>query len=129
VALSNSRLVRVDEQTVTFRYKDYRQRTKQKEMTLERGEFVRRYLQHVLPRGFVRIRHYGLLANRGRREKLRLCRRLLLVEGMKAATATGVEPAPGTGQRCEQCGQGVMECIEIVGRQGMGTEPGREDSS
>src|SRR5262249_44643286 len=78
VAISNSRLLGVTEEAVTFSYKDYRQRGKQKELTLPTEEFVRRFLQHVLPRGFVRVRHYGLLANRGRDEKLRLCRRLLL---------------------------------------------------
>ncbi len=77
VAISNSRLLAVTDETVTFAYKDYRQGGRQKEMTLSGEEFARRFVQHVLPRGFVRVRHYGLLANRGREEKLALCRRLL----------------------------------------------------
>jgi hypothetical protein len=77
VAISNSRLLHVSEQEVTFSYKDYRHEGRQREMTLSIQEFARRFLQHVLPRGFVRVRHYGLLANRHREEKLRACRRLL----------------------------------------------------
>ncbi len=62
---------------VRFRWKDYRQGNQQREMTLDAVEFLRRFLLHVLPRGFVRIRHYGFLANRVRREKVALARRLL----------------------------------------------------
>ena len=79
VAISNRRLLSLDEQGVTFRWKDYRVkgRTRQKTMTLSTEEFMRRFLLHVLPSGFHRIRHYGLLANAGRRENLAQVRRLL----------------------------------------------------
>jgi hypothetical protein len=79
VAISNRRLLSLDEQGVTFRWKDYRVkgRTRQKTMTLSTEEFMRRFLLHVLPSGFHRIRHYGLLANAGRRENLARVRRLL----------------------------------------------------
>ena len=79
VAISNRRLLSLDEQGVTFRWKDYRVkgRTRQKTMTLRTEEFMRRFLLHVLPSGFHRIRHYGLLANAGRRENLAQVRRLL----------------------------------------------------
>jgi Putative transposase/Transposase zinc-binding domain len=79
VAISNSRLIAMDERGVTFRWKDYRAkgRTRYKAMTLEPGEFMRRFLLHVLPGGFHRIRHYGLLANGRRRASLALARELL----------------------------------------------------
>jgi len=79
VAISNRRLVSLDERGVTFRWKDYRisGRTRYKTMTLSPEEFMRRFLLHVLPSGFHRIRHYGLLANAGRRENLARARELL----------------------------------------------------
>ncbi|MDP1734022.1 MAG: IS91 family transposase [Sulfuritalea sp.] len=82
VAISNRRLVSLDERGVTFRWKDYRisGRTRYKTMTLSPEEFMRRFLLHVLPSGFHRIRHYGLLANRERRENLARARELLGVE-------------------------------------------------
>jgi len=82
VAISNQRLVSLDERGVTFRWKDYRisGRTRYKTMTLNSEEFMRRFLLHVLPSGFHRIRHYGLLANRERRENLARARELLGVE-------------------------------------------------
>lgn len=77
VAISNQRLVALSEGKVTFRWKDYADRNTEKEMTLDVTEFTRRFLLHTLPRGFVRIRHYGLLANRCRSERLECCRKLL----------------------------------------------------
>jgi hypothetical protein len=79
VAISNSRLVALDERGVTFRWKDYRAegRTRQKLMTLSSQEFMRRFLLHVLPRGFHRIRHYGLLAHARRKANLATARALL----------------------------------------------------
>jgi Putative transposase/Transposase zinc-binding domain len=78
VAISNQRLLSLEDGQVTFRYKDYADSRRSKTMTLSAEEFLRRFVQHVLPRGFVKIRHYGLLASRGRSERLSLCRRLLL---------------------------------------------------
>ena len=79
VAISNSRLVKFDNGTVTFRYKDYRGcgRVKQKTMTLNASEFIRRFLIHVLPKGFHRIRHTGFLASRGREERIEKARKLI----------------------------------------------------
>lgn len=77
VAISNHRLVSLSEGKVTFRWKDYAEGNAVKEMTLEVREFTRRFLLHILPRGFVRIRHYGFLANRCRSERLERCHRLL----------------------------------------------------
>ena len=79
VAISNSRLLAFDEQGVTFRWKDYRAqgRTRHKTMSLAAGEFIRRFLLHVLPTGFHRIRHYGMLANAHRKDNLARARELL----------------------------------------------------
>ena len=77
VAISNSRLLGYQDGKVTFRYKDYAHESQQRTMTVSAAEFIRRFLLHVLPSGFMRIRHYGYLANRHRREKLEACRRLL----------------------------------------------------
>ena len=87
VAISNSRLLAFDERGVTFRWKDYRAtgKTRYKAMTLSADEFMRRFLLHVLPSGFHRIRHYGLLANAGRREHLAQARELLHVPIATAA--------------------------------------------
>jgi hypothetical protein len=77
VAISNSRLLSLEDGKVTFRWKDYRDGNAQKTMTLEVDEFIRRFLLHVLPSGFQRIRYYGFMSNRHRRQKLDQCRRLL----------------------------------------------------
>jgi hypothetical protein len=77
IAISNHRLVSLENGRVTFRYRDYADGRKEKLMQLNALEFIRRFLLHVLPKGFVRIRHYGLLANRHRKEKIARCRALL----------------------------------------------------
>jgi hypothetical protein len=77
VAISNHRLLAFDGERVTFRWKDYARGNKQRQMTLTASEFLRRFLQHVLPRGFVRIRQFGFLANSCRTARLRLIRELL----------------------------------------------------
>lgn len=77
VAISNQRLVKYEAGRVTFQYKDYAHGGHTRSMTVAATEFIRRFLLHVLPTGFMRIRHYGYLANRHRRQKLALCRRLL----------------------------------------------------
>lgn len=77
IAISNHRIIRMDEETVTFSVKDYRNEGRWKELTLSGIEFIRRFLMHVPPKGFVRIRHYGLLCSRSKNKKLTLCRNLL----------------------------------------------------
>jgi hypothetical protein len=84
VAISNHRLLKLEEGKVTFSWRDYRDGNTPKEMTLEAEEFIRRFLLHVLPDGFQRIRYFGLMANRGRAQNLALCRRLLGAEEVKA---------------------------------------------
>ena len=77
VALSNRRLVKLQNDRVTFTWKDYADGCRRKEMTLDAVEFVRRFAMHIIPKGLVRIRQYGLLAHRDRGERLALCRSLL----------------------------------------------------
>src|SRR5712691_11007304 len=77
VAISNHRLLAFDQERVTFRWKDYAHAGKQGKMTLVATEFLRRFFLHVLPKGFVRIRHFGFLANRFRASRLALSRQLL----------------------------------------------------
>ena len=111
VAISNSRLISLDERGVTFRWKDYRAKgkTRRKTMTLSPEEFMRRFLLHVLPGGFHRIRHYGLLANGSRKASLALARELL----------SAPEPQPLTGDDedasrkaptfvCQHCGRALL---------------------
>jgi hypothetical protein len=105
VALSNSRLVDLSEGVVRFGYKDYRHQQRRRVLALPAEEFLRRWVQHVLPRGFVKVRHYGLWCNRGREQTLRLCRRLLFAAGVvvsavpESAVATAAhEPV------CPWCG-------------------------
>ena len=119
VAISNPRLIALDERGVTFRWKDYRAtgRTRHKTMTLGADEFMRRFLLHVLPGGFHRIRHYGLLANAGRRENLATARELLGV-ATKPETPRGadaqVSHVPPTFV-CRCCGA-AMVVVEILAR-------------
>ncbi len=76
VAISNNRLIDIDNGQVTFRWKDHRDDNKQKIMTLSAEEFTRRFLLHLLPSGFQRIRYYGFLSNRYRQQKVAKCRQL-----------------------------------------------------
>jgi hypothetical protein len=77
VAISNQRLLSLRDGKVRFRWKDSKQGNRQRTCTLDPVQFLRRFLLHVLPKGFMRIRYYGFLANRHRREKIALCRKLL----------------------------------------------------
>jgi predicted Zn-ribbon and HTH transcriptional regulator len=77
IAISNQRILEITNNTVTFRYKDYADNDKLKTMTLAGVEFIRRFLMHILPLGFVKIRHYGIIANRSRKDSLELCKSLL----------------------------------------------------
>lgn len=115
VAISNRRLIAFDETGVTFRYKDYRRDgcDRQQVMTLAVDEFIRRFLLHVLPRGFHRIRHYGLLAGSARKTSLALARELLHV----AAPADEADPGEHDDFRppCSCCG-GRMIVVEVFAR-------------
>jgi Putative transposase/Transposase zinc-binding domain len=106
IAISNSRLMAVDERGVSFRWKDYRAhgRTRYKTMTLSSEEFMRRFLLHVLPSGFHRIRHYGLLANANRKTHIATARQLLN-QPAPQLTADLIAAAPGT-----HCAQPTFVC-------------------
>jgi hypothetical protein len=121
VAIANSRLIARDQQGVTFRYKDYRTdgRARQKVMTLATSEFIRRFLIHVLPKGFHRIRHYGLLARPSCADNIARARELLAVPMPQNhnADADAVDPNEPTtpSHLCPCCG-GRMITIEIFER-------------
>jgi hypothetical protein len=105
VAISNHRLVKLEEGRVTFRYKDYKDGGQEKLQTLSAEEFLRRFVQHVLPKGFMKIRHYGLLSSRHRQERLHQARRLLLVMlVLQAVSAKAPLIEPAEVPRCPQCG-------------------------
>jgi hypothetical protein len=111
VAISNSRLLVMDERGVSFRWKDYRakEKTRHKAMTLSPQEFMRRFLLHVLPGGFHRIRHYGLLANSNRRDNLALARELLHVTPPPPdESADDVSAAPAPTFVCAHCGHAMV---------------------
>lgn len=115
VAISNHRIVNFTDGNVTFRWKDYSGRGKSRLMTISAEEFLRRFLLHTLPRGFVRIRFYGFLANRRRKKLLPLCRELL------QADKTELSTPPGTtcgSWRCPHCG-GTMVVRERLTAQQM----------
>jgi hypothetical protein len=123
VAISNNRLVSMDEGKVCFHWKDYRDDNRRKTMTLPAEEFIRRFLIHVLPDGFHRIRYFGFLGNCHRVRKLALCRELL---GMVPAEAATNRPADYrdrfealTGQslrECPHCHTGTMVVIDCIAR-------------
>ncbi len=129
VAIANSRLVAAAGGQVAFRWRDYRHHGKAKVMVLAAGEFIRRFLLHTLPDGFHRIRHYGLLANRERAEKLALCRRLLAADPPLACD--GDPPQDGTAaafDTCPCCG-GPMIILAIVPPAGFRQPSFRYDTS
>lgn len=128
VAISSSRLVGMDDQTVRFRWKDYRRADpatgaiKMATMTLAPAEFIRRFLMHVLPSGFHRIRHYGLLAKGPNSPPLARLRALILDQAPKPTTAP-VADAPSdepalSARTCPGCGRASLRIIEVIGRGG-----------
>ena len=115
VAITNARLVDLADGVVRFRWKDYADHDRTKVMALSADEFLRRFLLHVLPTGFVRIRHAGLFANRGRHARLDRCRaRLRVPPRVSAPTASASTAAPISDRdRCPTCHQGIMR-ITVV---------------
>jgi Putative transposase len=124
IAISNHRLLHVDDEAVTLGYKDYRSR-RSRSLTLTLAEFCRRFLLHVLPRGMVRIRYYGFLAN-GCRARLLACCRGALGQPEGTPVNSDSERVEGDGlfldllpQRlrlCPNCGKGLLRCIEVFAR-------------
>jgi putative transposase len=135
VAISNNRLLDIDDGTVRFRWKDYRDHDRQKVMTLAADEFIRRFLLHVLPEGFHRIRYYGFLGNRHRAQKLTRCRELLgmpvpesLHDQSEHDYRDHYEELTGVSlKQCPACRQGQMIIIETI--DGITTRPPIQDTS
>jgi hypothetical protein len=120
IAVSNDRLITVDNDTVRFRWRDYRHGNRHRTMAVAADEFIRRFLLHVLPSGFQRIRYYGFLANRCRHEKLVRCRELLCLPQPPAC-----KEAPNYRDRyqeltglsliqCPACHRGRMVVVDVV---------------
>lgn len=123
VAISNRRILSVDDGKVRFRWKDYAQASKHRVMTLEGEEFLRRFLMHVLPKGFVRIRHYGFLSNRARKQKLEVVRRLIAESDPSATFDQNAHsqqpdaepPTPSSDERpCPRCKLGRLVLLERI---------------
>ena len=120
VAIANHRLIDFVDGKVRFHWKDYRHDSRQKVMSLDADEFIRRFLLHVLPSGFQRIRHYGFLANRCRAAKLARCRQLLAASAPAAKLPEAsldyrdrYQQLTGKSLRdCPICGLGHMICVE-----------------
>jgi len=123
VAISNHRLVALEDGQVTFRYKDYQRGHRLRTLTLEAVEFLRRLMLHVPPHGFHRLRHFGFLANRVRQEKLAQCRSLLgqatrppaqqEAVDLKTPAVSAAEP----GSVCPVCQHGRMQLVQTLYRQ------------
>ena len=116
VAISNRRIVAVDDERVSFRWKDRSSDSGSRTMTLAGVEFVRRFLLHVLPKGFVRIRHFGFLANRSRKEKIPLARRLIGQQESHSqpppsSTHSPVD-SPASPNRCPNCQVGRLVVVQ-----------------
>jgi hypothetical protein len=112
VAISNHRIMTVDDSAVTFSYKDYRDKaTPKKAMTLSHGEFVRRFALHILPHRFVRIRHYGILSSSWKRGRLQQLQQQLHVQRPAAPIKTRLH-------QCPSCKTGTMITREVFGKRG-----------
>jgi hypothetical protein len=118
VAIGNGRLMKLDvaARTVTFGYKDYNAGSQRKVMTLGLDEFLRRFCLHILPAGFVKIRHYGLLSNRGRQERIAQARALLAQSAAPVATASASathEEDRAVVKSCPHCGSPRLSLVAI----------------
>ena len=114
VAISSSRLLSLNNGRVTFRWRDSRHGNQTKSMTLAAVEFIRRFLLHILPSGFVKIRHFGFLANRNRSSALALCRQHLRTSSNadRLAPALTGEQSSAVERRCPVCHTGVLRIVE-----------------
>jgi hypothetical protein len=135
VALSNHRLLSLATDQVTFAYRDRKHGNALKSMTLAAEEFIRRFLLHVLPNGFMRIRHFGFLANRSKKQNLSRCRQLLQVAAPpanltpKSALQLMRELTGADLSRCPQCQRGILTVIQILPAAAIHPLPARMDSS
>jgi hypothetical protein len=114
VAISNHRLLAFDGEHVTFRWRDYAHNNQPRVMTLHAVEFLRRFFLHVLPKGFVRIRHFGFLANRFRTDRLALCRQLL---GSAVTEPAPTSPAAVSTWHCPRCGALMTNLMRLTSQE------------
>jgi hypothetical protein len=115
VAISNDRLESITAEGIRFRYKDYASGGRRRCMTLSADEFLRRFAQHILPRGLVRIRAFGYLAGPQRTARREQCRQVLLAESRAAAsraTQEASDPTPDEPPRCPRCHDGAWWLVE-----------------
>ncbi|SHH21771.1 Transposase zinc-binding domain-containing protein [Flavobacterium micromati] len=112
IAISNNRIQSVDDKNVTFTYKDYRQNGFKKQMTLTHEEFIRRFAMHILPKRFVKIRHYGFLSSNWKREKLKLLQEKLKVKVLEKAEQKPFLP------KCPCCKTGNLHRIAVFDQRG-----------
>jgi hypothetical protein len=111
VAISNGRLISLENGFVRFRWRDSRHNNRSSTMRLEATEFIRRFMLHVLPAGFVKIRHFGLLANRNRRQALALCRKHLRSVANDLTTLLDEQQRSALNRSCPQCRCGTLHVI------------------
>ena len=112
IAISNNRIISIDAQNVTFAYKDYKQNGIKKQMTLTHGEFIRRFAMHILPKRFVKIRHYGFLSSTWKRQKLKLLQEKLKVKVLEKAEKKVFMP------KCPCCKTGNLHRILVFDQRG-----------
>jgi hypothetical protein len=111
VAISNGRLLGLDSGQVRFRWRDSRHNNRSSVMTLDAVEFIRRFLLHALPAGFVKIRHFGLLANRNRSQTLALCRSHLHATTQDSSTLLTEPQKSALNRSCPQCKRGTLHVV------------------
>ncbi len=111
VAISNGRLLSLENGQVHFRWRDSRHSNRSSVMMLDAIEFIRRFLLHVLPAGFVKIRHFGLLANRNRRNALALCRLRLCASAVDSSTLLTEQQKSAISRSCPQCKCGTLHVV------------------
>jgi hypothetical protein len=113
IAISNHRIKEIDADTITFSYKDYKQKAVKKEMTLSHAEFIRRFALHILPKGFVKIRHYGFLSSTWKRKKLKALQQKL---GISLSIKEPEKPIPLP--KCPHCKTGNLRTILVFDKRG-----------
>jgi hypothetical protein len=121
VAISDYRILSVDSDQITFSYLDRKDEDKQKTQSLTPSQFIGRFLLHILPEGFVKIRHFGLLANRNRKDKIALARKLIERQGLAYELPTTFQDLLKalTGDQaacCPTCGKGPLVAVELIPR-------------
>lgn len=118
IAISNHRIIAINDDTVSFTYKDYRQQGHKKGMTINSVEFIRRFALHILPKGFVRIRHYGMLSNTVKPSALPLIRQQLMNQTMQLNKEEESPAASSLISTCPCCRKGLMQHVMDFDRRG-----------